>query len=272
MKQDHPIHLPDRPPTPAEVEASKTSPHYRTLCDIAAEKICALVKNLRPQIQGLSQCGQDVFVIDKVFHRKRHGFFLEIGGGDGKYLSNTIILEVYFGWRGMLAEPTGAFEAMVRNRPTAICDHVAIAGTRKTVRLFEITDKGQALMNPDVAGGNTLLSVIEEAEATQPRGTMPEWAAVTKSYLVEAITLDDLLTKHNAPPTIDYFSFDVEGSEYEILKDFPFEKWKFNCISVETPSAELNHLLLANEYSLVKKDVLDWFYLHLEFLKERLEN
>lgn len=30
-------------------------------------------------------------------------------------------------------------------------------------------------------------------------------------YLVEAMTLDELLTEAQAPATIDYFSFDVEG-------------------------------------------------------------
>jgi hypothetical protein len=126
-------------------------------------------------------------------------------------------------------------------------------------------------MNPDVAGANTLLSVIEEAGADQPSDGVPDWATITKSYLIEAITLDQLLTKHSAPPIIDYFSFDVEGAEFDILENFPFDKWRFNCISVETPSAELDRLLLDNNYMLLKKDILDWFYLHRDFLLERLE-
>ncbi|WP_026606526.1 FkbM family methyltransferase [Methylocapsa acidiphila] len=271
MKREYTVHMPDRPPIASEVMTSKSSALFGKFCDVAAGKIAALIKNVRPAILSVSQCGQDVFVIDKVFHRKRDGFFLEIGGGDGKYLSNTLILEADFRWRGILAEPTGAFEAMVRNRPHAICDRVAIAGTRKTVRLFEIMDKGQALLNPDVAGANTLLSVIDEAKAEQPSDGIPDWATITNSYLVETITLDDLLTKHNAPPIVDYFSLDVEGSEYDILENFPFNKWRFNCINVERPSMELNKLLLDNEYILLKRDVLDWFYLHRDFLIERLE-
>ncbi len=210
-------------------------------------------------------------MIDKIFHRKRQGFFLEIGGGDGLYLSNTLILEAYFEWRGVLVEPTGAFEFMVQNRPKAICDHAAIAGSRKTVRLFEILDKGQAGLNPESAAGNTLMSVIQAVDTQNPDFRGGEWGSVQKSYLVETITLDDLLSKHNAPSTIDFFSFDVEGAEYEILKEFPFTKWKFNCICIETPSAALDQLLLSNNYSLVKVlGSLDWIYLHRDFLDEWL--
>jgi hypothetical protein len=114
--------MPDRPPIASEVTASKSSVLFAKFCDVAADRVAALIKKIRPQILSVSQCGQDVFVIDKVFRRKRDGFFLEIGGGDGKYLSNSLIVETYFGWRGILAEPTGAFESMVRNRPKAICD------------------------------------------------------------------------------------------------------------------------------------------------------
>jgi FkbM family methyltransferase len=245
---------------------------YRKLFDIATEKLYAFINRHRPKISWVSQCGQDAFIIEKIYNRKREGFFLEIGGGDGLYLSNTIVLETYFEWRGILVEPTTAFNAMVKNRPKAKCEHVAIAGNRKTVRLFEILDKGQAAMNPEAAGDNTLLSVIEEPNVIEPVSRVPEWATVKTSYLVEAITLDDLLTKHGAPSTIDYFSFDVEGAEYEILKDFPFTKWKFNCIGVETPSAELDKLLVSNKYLLIKVGKLDSFYLHRDFFDEWLES
>jgi FkbM family methyltransferase len=259
------------PPVPVKTESGALSLQYRKLLDLAAEGLCKFIRSRRPKICSASQCGQDLFVIDKIFHRKRRGFFLEIGGGDGLYLSNTLVLERDFEWRGILVEPTGAFESMLRNRPKAICEHSAIAGSRKTVRLFEILDKGQAGMNPEAAGSNTLMSVTGDASVEEPDFRGGEWGAVQKSYLVNTITLDDLLTKHHAPHAIDYFSFDVEGAEYEILKDFPFEKWTFNCLGIETPSRELDNLLRSNNYTLIKTDILDWFYLHRNFLDEWLD-
>lgn len=259
----------DKPAKPVKVTVGRMSLLYRKLFDITDKKLCAFINRQRPVIDWVSQCGQDSFVAEKIFNRKRQGFFLEIGGGDGQYLSNTFILEAFFEWRGILVEPTGAFEAMVKNRPKAICAHAAISGSRKTVRLFEILDKGQAAMNPAEAGSNTLLSVIEDVDTDEPAfRPMPQWAEVQKSYLINTITLDDLLVKYDAPKVIDYFSLDVEGAEYQILKDFPFEKWRFNCIGVETPPPELQQLLLANRYTLVKVGQLDWFYLHLDYLAQ----
>lgn len=255
------------PPTPMSEEVSKLSLRYRKFIDLAVEAVFGFVKRRRPPVPWVSQCGQDSFVAEKVFRRKRGGFFLEIGGGDGRYLSNTLILETYFEWSGILVEPTQAFESLVKNRPKATCVRSAIAGSRKTVRLTEILDKGQVAINPDAASGNTLLSIVEDAGDATSTFEPPDFAAVQSSYLVEAITLDDLLVKWKAPSTIDYFSFDVEGMEYEILKDFPFDKWKFNCIGVETPAPELDRLLVANDYFLIREGVpLDWFYLHRDFL------
>jgi hypothetical protein len=39
------------------------------------------------------------------------------------------------------------------------------------------------------------------------------------------MTLENLLDKHETPFIIDYVSLDTEGSEYEILKSFPFNTY-----------------------------------------------
>lgn len=54
-----------------------------------------------------------------------------------------------------------------------------------------------------------------------------------KSYKVESISLEDLLEYHKAPYEIDYLPIDTEGSEFHILKDFNFSKYKINIITVE---------------------------------------
>ena len=54
-----------------------------------------------------------------------------------------------------------------------------------------------------------------------------------KLYAVETVTLLNLLAEHSAPKLIHYFSIDTEGSEFEILKDFNFERYRFDFLSVE---------------------------------------
>ena len=53
------------------------------------------------------------------------------------------------------------------------------------------------------------------------------------TYNVHTISLTDLLIKYNAPRTIDYLSIDTEGSEYEILRNFDFDRYQFNVITCE---------------------------------------
>jgi len=42
-----------------------------------------------------------------------------------------------------------------------------------------------------------------------------------------------LLDKYKAPGTIDFLSIDTEGSEYEILRNFEFNKYQFRVITCE---------------------------------------
>ena len=54
--------------------------------------------------QSQSQILQDLFVLI-CLNQKKRGYFVEVGVGDGKYLSNTYLLEKFYGWEGVLAEP-----------------------------------------------------------------------------------------------------------------------------------------------------------------------
>ena len=89
-----------------------------------------------------------------------------------------------------------------------------------------------------------------------------------KKYLVETISLFDLLKHFNAPKTIDYLSIDTEGSEYEILKKFPFDQYKFRVITCEHNFNKnrglIRDLLFQNGYQQVHQNISggdDWFIL-----------
>ena len=43
-----------------------------------------------------------------------------------------------------------------------------------------------------------------------------------------------LITPFNLDGSIDYLSLDVEGAEFEVLKNFPFDEYKFLSITIET--------------------------------------
>jgi len=55
-----------------------------------------------------SQLQQDIVARYVAISNNRYDkqFFVEIGAGDGYHFSNTFILEKYFGWSGLLVEPS----------------------------------------------------------------------------------------------------------------------------------------------------------------------
>ena len=63
------------------------------------------------------------------------------------------------------------------------------------------------------------------------------------------ISLNDLLSKHNAPHIIGYLSIDTEGSEYDVICTLDFEKYSFKVITIEHnygPKRQMIHELLTN--------------------------
>jgi len=50
---------------------------------------------------------------------------------------------------------------------------------------------------------------------------------------VETVSLNDLLVAHGAPRDVDFISIGTEGSEYEILEAFDFQRWNVLLFSVE---------------------------------------
>jgi hypothetical protein len=86
-------------------------------------------------------------------------------------------------------------------------------------------------------------------------------------YPVSTVSLEDLLLRNNSPRAITYLSIDTEGSEYDILKGFPFWNWDISIISVEhnyTESREkLDTLLKQNGFKRVLEEVsqFDSWYL-----------
>lgn len=193
-----------------------------------------------------SQLAQDLFVIAKL-NFKRNGFFVEFGATDGFQLSNTHLLEKEFGWRGILAEPAKCFhEALSKNRGP-FCKDAIWNKTGETVIFKETTLPALSTI--------TGFSECDMHERKQ--------AGI---YEVNTISLNDLLTKYNAPEQIDYLSIDTEGSEFEILNAFDFSKHKFNIITCEHNFTDnrdkIFNLLTGNGYMRVMKEFTefdDWY-------------
>ncbi len=163
--------------------------------------------------------GQDRWVVE-MLGEKENGYFVDIGAGNGVSSSNTHVLEKELNWDGICVEPNPlmrAFPRLVDSR-SCICENVCIYDREGEV---DFVARGRKIDASGIYCDESSFNIIDKVK----RG----------HYVMQvpAITLIQLLKKHNAPKIVDYLSIDVEGAEWDILKDFDFSEYTFLTITVE---------------------------------------
>jgi FkbM family methyltransferase len=198
-----------------------------------------------------SQLGQDLWVLEQSGY-KRNGFFVEFGATDGILLSNTLLLESRYGWSGICVEPQpGFFDQLKKNRNCVVLNACISGQTGQQVEFIQAEEYGGIA---DYAGDDM------HADKRQAYRTLG------KTMQVTTLSLHDLLTNQRAPHNIDYLSVDTEGSEYEILRAFPFDQWRIQCITVEHNFSEtrepIRQLLQPLGYQRIEAQWDDWYFLN----------
>ncbi|NBO22049.1 FkbM family methyltransferase [bacterium] len=157
-----------------------------------------------------------IYLLDK----KKNGYFVEFGACDGLLFSNTLLLEKSFGWKGILAEPNRTYQKQIRKNRRAIIDTRAVwSKTKDYVEFAEVS-----------AGG---LSGIYSNFRDVKNPSNKRESLGLKRYIVETISLNDLLAQHSAPDNFDLLSIDTEGSEFQIFENFNLNKYHPKIILIE---------------------------------------
>jgi FkbM family methyltransferase len=137
------------------------------------------------------------------------GYFIEIGAHDGVWHSNTLTLERFFNWTGLLVEPNPRlFNVLKRNRPKCAHSSACIGPHDDEQRSFVIGDAG----GPDAFSG-----LVEHMSNEWYEGHARH---KSKIEYMDTISLRSLLDSYPCPQVIDYLSLDVEGAELAILQSF----------------------------------------------------
>ncbi|HEX7779049.1 MAG TPA: FkbM family methyltransferase [Vicinamibacterales bacterium] len=155
-----------------------------------------------------SQIGQDKWVLERMFPGERHGFFLDVGSGDGTQLSNSKALEER-GWTGLCVDP---FPKNMDGRTCRMFKAVVFSEPGRTLRFHAAGDTG---------GLADTLGALKESAVTAP------------TVELTTTTLQAILQEAKAPDLIHFVSLDIEGAELEALKAFPFEKHRIGAMAVE---------------------------------------
>jgi FkbM family methyltransferase len=184
--------------------------------DSSDEQMRFIAYCLRHLPESSAQLLQDLWVAYET-GEQRGGYFVEFGAVDGVHASNTLYLERHLGWTGILAEPARVAHGPLKaNRVCAI-----------DTRCVWSESGRRLLFNQTVP---LVHSTIDSFSAGDMHAASREGG---ERYEVETVSLNDLLAQWDAPRRIDYLSIDTEGSEFEILAAFDFDRWDVRRISVE---------------------------------------
>lgn len=160
-----------------------------------------------------SQLFQDLFVLYSLAG-KEHGYYVEVGVGDGVTHSNTRLLERSHKWDGLLVEPNFREWAHIRKNRSGSLVQCAASDTSESI-IFNRADTSE-LSYVGVAAPNDQLT-----------------RNVVESKVIPSRTLNSILDGSNSPENFDYLSVDVEGHEISVLKGFDLQRWSPKIITIE---------------------------------------
>lgn len=192
-----------------------------------------------------SQIMQDYFVACYLKFKK-NGLFIEFGATDGIKDSNTYNLEKNYSWSGILVEPIKSFYIELEKNRTSICLNNVVYSENKKELIFQ---------ENSVKELSTIKGYEDYDKHSRSKNELNE-------YKVSSITLENIFEDYLKTDEIDYLSIDTEGSEYEILKNFNFKKYKINVITIEHNYSinrrKINKLLIQNGYTQILKRISFW--------------
>lgn len=181
---------------------------------------------------------------------KERGFFVELGANDGVAQSNTLMLEIVFGWRGVLVEPVSeSFRKLQRNRNPRrnFLANVACVS-------FSFEQPHVSLALSDLMSSPLISSSDIGDVRAHVLGNNADLGGPVPTELVKAKTLTSVLEDAGAPSEIDFLSLDVEGGELEVLEGIDFSSYRIEWILVESRSPiVVSNFLSARGYELVSQ-------------------
>ena len=153
------------------------------------------------------------------------GFYIEAGAAGGELYSNTLYFEMKYNWTGLLVEPSPIWwkELKSKNRNAWILPHCL--STEKKVHLIDFYSFSEDFVDFAFMSRTDMdHDFYENFKANHPN-------ALNK-LKVQCFPLQAVL-KAIELPKVQYFSLDIEGAEYDVLKTIDFNVVDLSVFSIE---------------------------------------
>ena len=153
--------------------------------------------------------------IIEILGGRRDGFFIECGAADGQRNSNTLYLELFYNWTGLLIEANPKYftELLEKNRNAYLVN--ACLSPSKHPQKVEFKIAGMFGGIYDYLG-STILKTKN----------------LSRRIRAQCLPLYSLLTAIGVNHA-DYFSLDIEGAEIDVIESFPFDHVTVDTMSIE---------------------------------------
>ena len=164
-----------------------------------------------------AQSGQDKFLYERLFLPQGlccKGVFVEFGALNGIFHSNTYAFESYMGWKGLMFDiDPNVYADLEKNRPGANIVKGAVCPSEEsnvTVILSVLVGHSGSIM---------------QYEETRLHNKQEE-------IVVKCYSLADELRKRDMMK-VDYMTMDTEGSEVDLVLDFPWDDFDVRVVQIE---------------------------------------
>jgi len=166
------------------------------------------------QVPGLSE------LYEQVFGLTPHGQFVEFGAFDGELYSNTSGL-ADIGWRGLYIEPNPEFAEKCAQRHAknqVVVVPYAVGSDERTITLNL---------------GGAYSTVSEETKKIYNNEKLFQVQVGEKTIQVQQRKLHDILLENHVQPGFEVMVVDIEGFEWEALRNFDISYWKPRVVIIE---------------------------------------
>jgi FkbM family methyltransferase len=173
-----------------------------------------------------------------------NSFYIEAGANDGISQSNTTFLEIRYGARGMLIEPSPSnFERCIKNRSSRnIFENCALVSNEYNKPYMELIYSNLMTVSTESPDVNP----VEHAQSG-----LQFFDGVNYSFLSKTATLAELMDKHGVQ-SVDLLSLDLEGFELDALKGARLEERRIKNIVAEARNIdEVSEYLQPYHYKMI---------------------
>lgn len=203
--------------------------------------------NLKNKNQkDFSEIGQSRY-IDFFLKKQNNGFFIEAGAYDGEYLSNTLFFELERNWTGLIIEPIPSQYLNILSKNRNIYSiNACIAKNRPFVAKFKSSN------------------LLSGRENTMSNEHLKRVGEKSKTLFVPCFSLNTILKALNVS-SVDYFSLDIEGGEWDVLTSLDLKNVSFKSFTIDHKDEskrrrQIINLMIQNNYTLTKMDSQDLYF------------